>query len=310
MYLPEGIKHYRDIRANELPDPDPNLDPDPNPNPNPDLNPDPDPDRNPDPNLDPDPNPNPNPNPDPNPDLNPDPDPDRMFMASITEHGHHGNRLVNILHGRSHQHDEERNVLALNVLLLGDRQSGRSSVGNALIGGHEFQTGTCISGVSVTTECQVLRRNFPRYFRRQGAESDLKVSVIDTPPLLPRPQSLHELCPGGVHVLALVVRADLSHENTHLGQRVESLFGPEWRRHALLILTHADHLKRAGLPPAGYLTRAADWLGALANEVAGGVSFLDNSRDWPSVRGRPLRDRMLRLSAGNHHTALRVRTEV
>lgn len=30
--------------------------------------------------------------------------------------------------------DSKQNVLALNVLLLGDRQSGRSSVGNALIG--------------------------------------------------------------------------------------------------------------------------------------------------------------------------------
>lgn len=204
----------------------------------------------------------------------------------------------------------ERNVLALNVLLLGDRQSGRSSVGNALIGGREFQTGACVSGTSVTTECRLLGRNFQRFFRRQGAESDLLLRVVDTPPRMPRPQRVHELCPQGVHVLVLVVRADAQHANTHLEELVETLFGPEWRRHALLVITHADYLKEAGLQQSVYLTQASDWLRALAEAVPGGVLFLDNSCDWPSIRGRPLRDQLLRLSARNHHSALTVRTDV
>lgn len=83
-------------------------------------------------------------------------------------------------------------------------------------GGHGFQTGTCVSGVSVTTECQVLRGNFPRYFRRQGAESDLLLRVIDTPPPPLPAESVHELCPEGVHVVVLVVRADVPQENTHV----------------------------------------------------------------------------------------------
>ncbi|GAA6225448.1 GTPase IMAP family member GIMD1-like [Lates japonicus] len=232
-------------------------------------------------------------------------------MDLITEHSHHGNSLVNMLSRWSRQHcDDKRNVLALNVLLLGDRQSGRSSVGDALIGGHEFQTGVSVPGVSVTTDYQVLSRNFSQYFRRQGAESDLTLRVIDTHLLLPHPHNVHEFCPEGVHVLVLVVRADRPHENTHLEQHVESLFGPEWRCHALLILTHSDHLETAGLDPSLYLTQTTDWLGALASEVAGGVSFLDNSCDWPLIRGRPLRDRLLHLSARNHHSALKVRTEV
>ncbi|XP_053199707.1 GTPase IMAP family member GIMD1-like [Scomber japonicus] len=229
-------------------------------------------------------------------------------MDPSTGHGYHGNDLFSILSSSSSS--SEREVLTLNVLLLGDRQSGRSSVGNALIGGQEFQTGTCVSGVSMTTECQLLRRNFPGYFRRQGAESDLTLRVIDTPPPMPRPQSVHELCPEGVHVVVLVLRADLPHLNTHLEERLETLFGPEWRLHTLLVLTHADHLKEAELQPAVYLTQATDSLRALAEEVVGGVLFLDNSCDWPSIRGRPLRDRLLRLSARNHHTALTVRTEV
>nr|XP_046236159.1 GTPase IMAP family member GIMD1-like [Scatophagus argus] len=206
--------------------------------------------------------------------------------------------------------DGEPNVLNLNVLLIGHGQSGRSSVGNALIGGEVFQTGTCISGSSTTTECQLLRRTFSRYFRRQGAESDLVLRVVDTPPALPHPQIVHELCPDGVHVLVLVVRADLPHCDTHLKEHVETLFGPEWCRHTLLVLTHADHLKEAGLHRSIYLARTSDWLRALAEDVGGGVFFLDNSCDWPSIRGRPLRDQLLCLSARNHHRALRLRAEV
>ncbi|XP_047444275.1 GTPase IMAP family member GIMD1-like [Mugil cephalus] len=202
--------------------------------------------------------------------------------------------------------------LALNVLLLGDRQSGRSSVGNALIGGHEFHTGPSFSGVSVTTECRILSRTFPRYFRRQGAESDLLLRVVDTPPGMPLPQMLQKvkLHPEGVHVLVFVVRADLPHDNTHLQHHAQSVLGPEWRHHSLLVLTHADQLEEAGLSPPIYLSQAPDWLRALAEELRGGVCFLDNSCDWPSIRGRVLRDRVLHLSAGNHHRALSVRTEV
>nr|XP_020477860.1 GTPase IMAP family member GIMD1-like [Monopterus albus] len=231
-------------------------------------------------------------------------------MDPETKRCHHGNTLVDILSRWSCQHhEEEGNMLLLNVLLLGNRQSGRSSVGNALIGGHEFQTGPSIFGVSMTTEYQALSRNYPRYFRRQGAESDLTLRVIDTPPLLAQPHRVHELCPEGVHILVLIVRADLPHENPHLEQHLENVFGPEWRRHAVLILTHADQLKKAGLDPTVYLSQATDWLRALAEGVGGGVLFLDNSCDWPLIRGRPLRERLLCLSARNHHQALKVQTE-
>lgn len=56
-------------------------------------------------------------------------------MALGSEHSCHGNHLSRILGGCDRRSlGDERSVLALNVLLLGDRQSGRSSVGNALIG--------------------------------------------------------------------------------------------------------------------------------------------------------------------------------
>lgn len=49
--------------------------------------------------------------------------------------GLHANSLTNILRTLgSRKADGSQRALVLNVLLLGDKQSGRSSVGNALIG--------------------------------------------------------------------------------------------------------------------------------------------------------------------------------
>ncbi|KAM6959930.1 GTPase IMAP family member GIMD1-like [Tautogolabrus adspersus] len=231
-------------------------------------------------------------------------------MALPAEHSRRGNNCFVMLSGLDRHGDDERNVLALNLLLLGGKQSGKSSVGNALIGEEGFQTGNYISDISTTTECQLLSRKYRDFFRRQGAESDLLLRVVDTPPRWPRTHNLHQLCPEGVHIIVLVVRTDLTHEDTHMEEYAKSLFGPDWRRHTLLVLTFTDHLKKVGFQPTDYLTQASDWLRALSEEVEGGVFFMDNSCDWPSIRGRPLREQLLRLSARNHHKALTVRTEV
>lgn len=56
-------------------------------------------------------------------------------MELGTDHSRRGNKSVNTLRRWIGSGDDsQRNVLVLNILLLGDRQSGRSSVGNALIG--------------------------------------------------------------------------------------------------------------------------------------------------------------------------------
>lgn len=197
-------------------------------------------------------------------------------------------------------------TLTLNVLLLGDRQSGRSSVGNALIGGDVFRCGPSLGGRSGSSAPQLISRTFLRYFRRDGAESHLCLKVVDTPPGKPRPQELRALCPGGVHVLVLVVRADLVEEEAALEEHAESLLGADWRRHSLLVLTHVDRLQEAGLQPSLFLTQTADWLRALSDRVGGGVLFVDSSSDWPSLTGKPIRDRVLSLSARNHHQPLRL----
>lgn len=107
---------------------------------------------------------------------------------------------------------------------------------NIWAGGHEFLTGPQILGVSTTTEYQVLSRNFPGFFRRQGAESDLTFRVTDTPPLtLLCPESLHQLCPDGVHVVVVVVRVDTTHEHTHLEQQLEVLKHTRTHTHSVVL---------------------------------------------------------------------------
>lgn len=88
-------------------------------------------------------------------------------------------------------------------------------------GGEEFQTGRSISVDSTTSDCQRLHRNFPKFFRRQGAESDLILRVVDTPPMFPLPCDVARLCPEGVHVLVLVLRVDLVHTGSHLEDFVQ-----------------------------------------------------------------------------------------
>ncbi|KAK0141519.1 GTPase IMAP family member GIMD1 [Merluccius polli] len=220
--------------------------------------------------------------------------------------GFYDNLFSNLLY-QARPISDGSEVLSLNVLLLGNRQSGRSSVGNALIGGEEFGTQRGASHVSVATECR--SRTFRRFFRRKGSETDLRLVVTDGPPL-PRPsQSRHTAAcawvPESVHVLVLVVRADLPCEDSQIAHFAESLGGPGWCQHAVLVLTHADYLKGAGLTPASYLTRAPHWLSTLADTVGGGAMVMDNSIDWPVSRGVPLRDRVLSLSARNQHSALR-----
>lgn len=62
-------------------------------------------------------------------------------MALKAEHGQPGNSLFDFLsRWVNHHGDGKRDVLVLSVVLLGGPQSGRSSVGNALLGQSFYRT--------------------------------------------------------------------------------------------------------------------------------------------------------------------------
>uniref|UniRef100_A0A3P8TJW3 AIG1-type G domain-containing protein n=1 Tax=Amphiprion percula TaxID=161767 RepID=A0A3P8TJW3_AMPPE len=67
---------------------------------------------------------------------------------------------------------------------------------------------------------------------------------------------------------------------------LRALLGPEFRRHSVIVFTHSDSLKEAELHPSVFLSRAPDWLRALADEAGGGVCFLDNKNNFLNVNNQ------------------------
>lgn len=113
-----------------------------------------------------------------------------------------------------------KNKMAINLLLLGRTQSGKSSAGNILLGSTDFASH--LSPCSVTTACCLGRScHFSGFARRQGSELTLQVSVLDTPGYphssLSKEQVEQEVKSAliqhfgekGLHLALLVLRADV-----------------------------------------------------------------------------------------------------
>ncbi|XP_064199888.1 trichohyalin-like isoform X1 [Anguilla rostrata] len=129
-----------------------------------------------------------------------------------------------------------RRLPDLRVVLLGERETGKTLAGNAILGGVSFQAGR------VTEEC----------LSAQGEVAGRWVTVVDTPgwESTRTPERVrHEirrsvtLCPPGPHALLLVVGVDsditVPAATEHLG-----LLGEEAWRYALVLFTGKDKLRR------------------------------------------------------------------
>ncbi|XP_036407753.1 GTPase IMAP family member GIMD1-like [Megalops cyprinoides] len=212
----------------------------------------------------------------------------------------------------------EQGLLCLNVLLLGRPQAGKSATGNTLLGSYEFQSR--LSPGAVTRECRLCWKNFPGFLRRQGVETALRLQVLDTPAypncLLSSERvkqdvatAAEKVFPEGVHMLVLVTRADVpicedDHQLVHLA---EELLGPGWRSHTLLVLSHSDRVSGARLKGEEYLRLASGAFQALLESVDHRYHFVDNSVAWPQAEGRPLLEKLLRISSQNKYSRLQIK---
>ncbi|KAM4807724.1 GTPase IMAP family member GIMD1 [Rhinophrynus dorsalis] len=169
--------------------------------------------------------------------------------------------------------------ITINLLLLGRTKSGKSSLGNSLLGSNEFENR--FFPHSVTRECRLCRIRIPQFGRRMGKDLSLRLHVMDTPgsPHSSLNQeevkqkvrrSLSQQFSEGLHMALLVLRADVplcEEDNQHTVKLTEDLLGPEWKYFTTVIFTHGDKLQEAKLTEEEYLASASNTLIALLKNV-------------------------------------------
>ncbi|KAI3376316.1 hypothetical protein L3Q82_016798 [Scortum barcoo] len=135
-----------------------------------------------------------------------------------------------------------RRLPEVRLVLLGERETGKSSAGNTILGKTGF-----FQAEEVTEECT-----------RQQAEVAMRaVTVVDTPgweggvagatPERVKREIVNSvaLCPPGPHALLLTLRVDTLVMAGHVKEHLELLGEGVWR-HTILLFTHGDQL-RAGV---------------------------------------------------------------
>lgn len=133
-------------------------------------------------------------------------------------------------------------VQTINLVLIGEREAGKSAVGNAILGTMAFDQ------VGVRTRTSV---------RREGMVRGRRVVVVDTPgwewfnlsgslasPVVMRKEMISgmTLCHPGAHALLLVVPLlfSFSARERHVVEEHVALFGPQAWSHTLVLFTVMD----------------------------------------------------------------------
>ncbi|XP_056883342.1 trichohyalin isoform X3 [Takifugu flavidus] len=132
-----------------------------------------------------------------------------------------------------------RRLPEVRLVLLGERETGKSSAGNSILG----RAGFFQAGV-VTEEC----------VRRQAEAAMRLVTVVDTPGweagitggtterVKREIATSVGLCPPGPHALLLTLRVDTLVVSGHIREHLELLTEGVWR-HTILLFTHGDQLR-------------------------------------------------------------------
>ncbi|KAI5104462.1 putative leucine-rich repeat-containing protein [Silurus meridionalis] len=132
-----------------------------------------------------------------------------------------------------------RRLLELRLILLGERETGKSAAGNTILRGSEyFQTG------QATEECS----------RQQAEISGRMLTVVDVPGWEGGPEGITPdrvkreiytsvtLCPPGPHAILLTLRVDALVRATAVREHLELLGEGVWR-HTILLFTRGDQLR-------------------------------------------------------------------
>lgn len=140
-----------------------------------------------------------------------------------------------------HVSDATDNIPKLNMILLGSRKVGKTSVGNTILGLKEHndsnRTAQSVSREGLTGKCEVNVVDTPGWWRG--------FSAADTPAAIKEEIMMSMfLCHPGPHVFLLVLDADASFNGKHL-EAVKShmeLLGEGIWRHVIIVFTRGDWL--------------------------------------------------------------------
>ncbi|MEE6460488.1 hypothetical protein FKM82_000990 [Ascaphus truei] len=173
----------------------------------------------------------------------------------------------------------DTNEITINLLLLGRTKSGKSSLGNSLLGSYEFESQ--FSPHSVTKECRLCAVSIPHFARRMGRDMCLRLQVLDTPGSLHSSLNQEEVkqkvrkalahrFAEGLHMALLVLRADVplcEEDNQHTVKLAEDLLGPTWKHFTIIVFSYGDKLHEARMKEEEYFMSAPITLSALLENV-------------------------------------------
>ncbi|XP_074524003.1 GTPase IMAP family member 8-like [Halichoeres trimaculatus] len=193
--------------------------------------------------------------------------------------------------------EEMKTIPKLQMILLGSKGVGKTSVGNAILGIKAQEDG----------------KRTAHSAARQGFVGKTEITLVDTPgwwkgfrmcdtPVAIREELMRSmfLCPPGPHVFLLMIDADASFTSKHL-EAVKThmeLFGESVWRHTIIVFTRGDWLGAHSVEE--YIEGEGEALQALVEECGNRYHVIDNKNPDDGTQVNGLLEKITWMVAANN----------